>query len=129
MKQQMFAIYDSATVAYMQPWFAATEQEAVRGFSLAANDKTHPIGQTPSDYTLMRVGTWDPKEGVVEPQRPEHIARAIDQVRQMQHDNQMHMFEDPRMNMSADQLIAGEDEAEKYDRVVNGADGANPGDL
>lgn len=54
-----FSVYDSKAKAFNDPVFTPNQAIAERAFAIAANDKTSFIGQSPTDYTLFRVGTWD----------------------------------------------------------------------
>lgn len=64
--KQVFAIYDSKADAYMEPWFTINTDTAVRAFAYSANDHEHPLGQSPSDYTLFHLGRWDERSGKLE---------------------------------------------------------------
>ena len=62
---KIYAIFDDATKAYMEPWFVVNAEVARRAFHAIANDKKHPIGQSPKDYTLFELGEWDPETGTI----------------------------------------------------------------
>lgn len=55
----MTTIYDHVGKAYHCPAFVPNTALAVRAFANAANDKTHPVGMNPGDYTMFVIGEWD----------------------------------------------------------------------
>ncbi|QXP44299.1 MAG: nonstructural protein [Arizlama microvirus] len=63
MIKYIFAIYDSKANAFCEPVFTPNQAIAERSFTIASNDKTTYIGQSPTDYTLFRLGTWDDESG------------------------------------------------------------------
>ena len=65
MKQLAFAIYDSASEAYMRPFFMNTIGQAIRQFEDLAVDQEHPIGQHPQDYSLFQIGSYTDHDGVL----------------------------------------------------------------
>ena len=75
------SVYDAKVGAYAQPMFCQSAGQALRTFQDIANDKEHPIGQHPEDYTLFELGTWDEVSGVITP----HPARkALGQGHELQ---------------------------------------------
>lgn len=65
MTTKMFTVYDCQSEAYLKPFYAHATGEAKRQFADACNDKTHPFGQHPSDYTLYEIGSFDEHSGNV----------------------------------------------------------------
>ena len=65
MKKLLYVTYDSKAEIYTTPFYMLNEGSAVRSFIDIANDKSHPIGQHPEDYTLFCIGEYDEIEGVV----------------------------------------------------------------
>ena len=59
MIQFVFTVYDSAAKAYLPPFMFPTRAMAERAFSQLAVDRSHNIGQSPKDYTLFELGTFD----------------------------------------------------------------------
>lgn len=59
MKMKIYAIYDSVSVAYMQPFFCINEQVAMRHFRNLANDSQSNIARNPQDFVLYQIGTFD----------------------------------------------------------------------
>lgn len=66
MKLNIYAIFDSATNAYMQPFPMQSDGQALRAFTDLAVRADHDIGQHPEDYSLWRVGSFDDNEGLME---------------------------------------------------------------
>lgn len=66
MKMCMCAVFDSVVSAYMQPFWAKTHGEAMRGFGDACQDDKMPFKGHPSDYTLFAFGVFDDNTGAFE---------------------------------------------------------------
>jgi len=62
----VFAVYDSKSDAYMNPFVMHTAPQAVRSFTKVALDPEHDFHAYGADYTLFELGTWDPQRGVLE---------------------------------------------------------------
>ena len=77
MLMRMFAIYDVAVKAYMQPFFMQSEAAAVRAFTDLVNDPTSGVGKHPSDYTLFELGVYDDTTGKVESSVPRSIGSGV----------------------------------------------------
>lgn len=60
---KLFTIYDSAAQTYMRPFVAQSQGAALRELRTLANDRNHPIGQYPADYTLHELASFDELEG------------------------------------------------------------------
>lgn len=65
MKLKIFAVYDSKAEAYARPFFDQATGAAVRSFAEIANDKNHPIGKHPGDYTLFEIGEYNDQNGEI----------------------------------------------------------------
>lgn len=61
----MFSVYDVKAEVFQRTFAAGAKGEAIRSFIDICNDKEHPLGQHPGDYSLIEVGTWDDKSGEV----------------------------------------------------------------
>jgi len=59
MKLSLFSIHDSKAEAFIQPFFAINPAVAIRQFTTAVNDPTTQFSQTPGDYTLFELGTFE----------------------------------------------------------------------
>ncbi len=66
MKKPMYAIYDTASAVYMQPWTALTDPQAQREFGDILQMQDHPIAKHPEHYFLCRIGTWNDATGKLE---------------------------------------------------------------
>lgn len=78
MIQKIMAVYDSAAGAYLTPFFAPTEQWALRAFTQAANNPEHPFNQHPWDYRLFVVGEFDSSSGYITACDPDPVVGAQD---------------------------------------------------
>ena len=94
MIKHIYTIYDCAAEAYMEPWFTHNNALAKRAFTGAANDKEHPIGTAPHDYTLFHIGTWDDKTGELnQPAAKTSMGTAIEYVLHIQDKKQSDLFD------------------------------------
>lgn len=59
----VFAVYDAAAGAYMEPFCAPTAEMAIRGFREACNAKGKPFNTFPEDFTLFQLGEFDQSTG------------------------------------------------------------------
>lgn len=68
-KMVMVTVFDKAIGAYMRPWFALTDAQAVRMFADELLEEGSPVNKHPEDYALFKIGTFsdDGKLEVVEP--------------------------------------------------------------
>lgn len=78
MKFGIYSIRDSATDVYAPPFVSHNNNTAMRSFGDLANDPQSSIKKHPSDYALIRVGTWDDDEGRVTPEEHTTLAWAGD---------------------------------------------------
>lgn len=78
MRLEVFCVYDSATGAYMQPFFARSTGEALRSFTELANDPKTSVHKYPSDYTLFLLGFWDDNSGIFSTSPPERVIGALE---------------------------------------------------
>lgn len=61
----VFAIYDAAPEAYLEPFFSQNENTAIRAFAECANDPDHNFNRHAADLTLFKIAEWDMKSGVL----------------------------------------------------------------
>ena len=88
MSKQIFcSIFDKATGAYMRPFVALSEGQAVRMFVDLVNDQTHEIAKHPEDYTLFAIAEWFDRTGNIVAMEPKPLMRAHEAVAQT-HDQQ-----------------------------------------
>lgn len=78
MKLNIYAIYDTATGAYMRPFFMQSDGQATRAISDLVQDENHEVGKHPEDYSLFRVGIFDDNTGTLVPENPECLATALE---------------------------------------------------
>lgn len=62
----MYVTFDAKAKLYSRPFYTQTRGMAIRTFADIANDKDHPIGRHPEDYTLYEIGTFDDVSGKIE---------------------------------------------------------------
>lgn len=62
MKLGVFAVYDRAAEAFMQPFYAQTIGSAIRSFTDAVNGDGG-IAKHPEDYMLSQLGEFDDNSG------------------------------------------------------------------
>lgn len=65
MKLQIFSIYDSATEAFINPFFSPTVASGIRAFSTVCADENHDFHKNAGDYTLFHLGEFDPTNGLI----------------------------------------------------------------
>ena len=63
---KVYTIHDSKTEAYLKPFYAATDAEAVRTFADAINDNNSPFHRHAEDYTLFGIGTFEDTQGLLD---------------------------------------------------------------
>lgn len=76
MKTIFVAVYDKATEAYMRPWMAQSDGQAVRLFEDEMNREDSEVGKHPEDYSLFRIGSFNDNNGALEGQEPVCLRRA-----------------------------------------------------
>lgn len=60
---QVFSIFDSKAMAYLQPFFMPNAATASREFESACNDPNTAFFKHPGDYELFHIGEWDQYAG------------------------------------------------------------------
>lgn len=55
---KMYTIRDVKTEAFHQPFYAPTDDAALRMWKQALEDETHEMGKHPEDYSLFRCGEF-----------------------------------------------------------------------
>ena len=69
-KVNAYAVYDMKAAAFMNPFFMPTDGMAIRSFTKAAIEDGHDFQLYGGDYTLFRIGSWDPVRGELVTQEP-----------------------------------------------------------
>lgn len=59
----VYSVLDEAVNAFLQPFYARSDGEAIRSFSDACVDVKHQFAMHPSDYTLFRIGSFNDANG------------------------------------------------------------------
>ena len=55
----LYSVFDAATNAYLQPMYALSKGQIIRGITEAVNDPKHDFCKYARDYTLFELGTFD----------------------------------------------------------------------
>lgn len=76
MKMNFYAVFDSATGAYMRPFVMQSDGQAIRSFSDETNNPETPLHAHPEDYSLFRLGIFDDQTAIITPEDPTCLARA-----------------------------------------------------
>lgn len=63
--KKVYSVYDSKAQTYSNPMISLAKGSMTRDFKTLANDKNHPIGKYPEDYTLFEIGEWDEFDGFI----------------------------------------------------------------
>lgn len=63
---KIFTVFDSKAEVYLVPFFYNTRGEAIRSFKDTVNDRSHPMGRHPADFTLFEIGHYDNETGICE---------------------------------------------------------------
>lgn len=68
---KVLAVYDVKAQAFMTPFFTSTLAVGVRSFTAAVNAKGTAMGDSPGDFTLYELGTFNDEKAEFEllPQR------------------------------------------------------------
>ena len=64
--ENIYAIYDVKAEQFLPPFFAKTNGVAIRMFEQAANDQQHDFNKYAEDYSLFKIGTWNPEDATIE---------------------------------------------------------------
>lgn len=79
----MFSVYDAKAGAFNTPFFMATDEMAIRGFTDACNDPQTMFHKHPADFVLYLVGTFNDQTGETVGYSPAlHVAAAAQLVSQ-----------------------------------------------
>lgn len=75
---QVIAAFDKKARAFMQPFYAAHVDVAIRSFGQAANTAEHQVHNHPEDFALYYLGTFnDENAQFTLAAQPQHLAEAI----------------------------------------------------
>ena len=84
MKMNAYAIYDTAGLTFMRPFFTSSDAMALRAFKDVVSDATHVICKHPEDYSLHRLGTWCDQTGDFNNEITEQIQTGLEMVASIQ---------------------------------------------
>lgn len=70
MKMSVYAVYDKAVNAFLQPFYARSAGEAIRSFGELARDNNTNVGRHPTDFVLFGLGEYDDASGMFNCQEP-----------------------------------------------------------
>lgn len=77
----LYVVKDSISQTTGVPMSFQTDRDARDGFQQAVNDPKTSIAKHPSDYALWKVGHYDERKMIFDPEaKPELIARAEELV-------------------------------------------------
>lgn len=77
MNTQVFTVHDSAANRFLEPFFAPTQEFAMRGFREAVNQEGHQFNKFPQDYTLFHIGEFDAESGTMIAAHPHSLGVAV----------------------------------------------------
>ncbi len=72
-----YTIYDSASGAFMRPFFLLADEQAVRSFREIARDAENEVDKRQEDYSLVRCGTFDDQKGQLTVEKPVVLTTGI----------------------------------------------------
>lgn len=75
MKSIMYTIYDSVAKTYGNPFYLMSDAVALRTAAQLARDPESQISKNPADYTLWRIGTFNPSDGYLDTEEWSCIAK------------------------------------------------------
>ena len=61
---KVYSVFDAKTGAYMQPFFARADGEAIRMIQNSVSDPNSLLYRHPADFTLWRLSAFDDASGV-----------------------------------------------------------------
>jgi hypothetical protein len=93
MRLNVYTIFDTATGAYMRPFYMQSDGQATRAFKDLAVAADHEIGKHPEDYSLWRIGQFNDNKGELVPEDRECLATALELVATAQRVDQDKMEE------------------------------------
>jgi len=80
MKLNMYSIFDTASGTYQKPIFSRADGEIMREFQNICVDEKHPCGMHPEDYSLIRVGTFEDQNGLLNDEANQTLATGLEMV-------------------------------------------------
>lgn len=68
MNNQIYAVYDRKAQYYLPPFTARGDAEAIRSFTEVVVTGETPLSQYPSDFDLVKIGSFHLETGVLSPE-------------------------------------------------------------
>lgn len=75
---KIFTVFDAKAEAYLQPFYARTNGEAIRSFAEACSNPEHNFCKYGADFTLFDIGEFDENTGVITPCVPHALGNGLD---------------------------------------------------
>jgi len=76
MEKGIFAVLDTKSTIFSNPFVSINSAVAIRDFRGACNEPNSDINRNPADYALYRIGTYDDNLGAIKPITPENLGFA-----------------------------------------------------
>lgn len=74
MVKKIYNVFDTKAKVYMEPYYTANDDVAVRIMVNCLRDPNHPFAKNPEDYQLFRCGEFDDTTGIFNMlPAPEHM--------------------------------------------------------
>ena len=113
MIMKVYTVLDVKVEAYLQPFFARSQGEAVRMFADSVNTPSTHLARYPEDFILFEIGEYDDQSaGITGYDAPVHVVKAIDVL----------ISDRPR---PLDHLLSGQEEAEVRQQAEEDRDKIN----
>ena len=80
MKVSLYAVFDRCSGVYDGPIPGRADAETIRNFKFMCENPESKMSQSPEDYTLFKVGTWNDGTGEVEDVVPEKLINGAEAV-------------------------------------------------
>ena len=73
MGKNLYSIYDKKSDLYAPPFIELTDGTAIRACMDLLQNANMPFAKYPSDYTLMKIGSWDEVAGIPTADNPPEV--------------------------------------------------------
>lgn len=80
MIMKYYTVLDRATAAFLPPFAARSNGEAIRSFTDAINDPKHHFNTHPGDYSLWYSGDFDDGSGAFVTYEPERLLTGTEAI-------------------------------------------------
>lgn len=92
-QEHVYSVYDNKMMAYMAPFTARNDEVAIRHFQ-SGLQQDGMIRRNPEDFSLWRVGGWNPESAVIVTAKegPLQIAKAHELLARMQAAENQHQL-------------------------------------